>query len=82
MINILILKVFFLQVSKVIAKWVIDGITIIPQQRPCSSKPCVLKGSNPALHFLEIVNTERNAKQNMVQTKRFSIRSPNVITTL
>ena len=28
-------------VSKVIAKWVIDRATIIPQQRACTSKPCV-----------------------------------------
>ena len=28
-------------VSKVIAKWVIDRATIIPQQRTCTSKPCI-----------------------------------------
>ena len=28
-------------VSKVIVKWVIDRVFIIPQQRACTSKPCV-----------------------------------------
>ena len=31
----------FYTVSKVIAKWVIDRVTIIPQQRTCTSKPYV-----------------------------------------
>ena len=28
-------------VSKVIAKWTIDRVSIIPQQRACTSKPCI-----------------------------------------